>query len=128
MFQRYASQTSRSSPGLTNHASQAFVPAADCLGGCDFVDQYWQQSTTFARRCYLAQQAPGTPLPGPASGLPAWAEGLQPSEDQVAPARPNFAVLWVGVTAIDWLHLANSGHRRARFSAADGWVGAWVAP
>jgi pyridoxine/pyridoxamine 5'-phosphate oxidase len=94
----------------------------------DDVDRYWQQSTTFARRCYLAEQAPGTPLPGPASGLPAWAEGLQPTEAQVAPARPNFAVLWVGVTAIDWLHLANSGHRRARFSVADGWAGVWVAP
>ena len=92
------------------------------------VDQFWNQSTTFARRCYLAQQAPGTPLPGPASGLPAWAEGLQPTEDQVAPARPNFALLWVGVTGIDWLHLANSGHRRAMFRSVDGWAGEWVAP
>jgi len=92
------------------------------------VDGIWNQSTLFARRCYLAQQAPGTPLPGPASGLPAWIEGQQPTEDQIGPARPNFAVLWVGVTAIDWLHLANSGHRRALFRASDGWAGEWVAP
>jgi len=92
------------------------------------VDALWQQSTLFARRCYLAEQAPGTPLPGPASGLPAWIEGQQPTADQIVPARPNFSVMWVGVTGIDWLHLANSGHRRALFRAEDGWAGQWVAP
>lgn len=92
------------------------------------VDGIWNQSTLFARRCYLAQQAPGTPLPGPASGLPEWIEGQQPTAEQIVPARANFAVLWVGVTAIDWLHLANSGHRRALFRSADGWAGAWLAP
>lgn len=92
------------------------------------VDGIWNQSTLFARRCYMAEQAPGTPLPGPASGLPEWIEGQQPTIDQIAPARPNFAVLWVHVSAIDWLHLANSGHRRAVFRRADGWAGMWVAP
>lgn len=94
----------------------------------DTVDGIWNQSTLFARRCYLAQSAPGTPLPAPSSGLPAWIEGQQPTPDQIVPARANFATLWVEVTAIDWLHLANSGHRRALFRAADGWAGAWVAP
>ncbi|WP_017667472.1 pyridoxamine 5'-phosphate oxidase family protein [Sandarakinorhabdus sp. AAP62] len=92
------------------------------------VDSIWEQSTLFARRCYLAEQAPGTPMPGPSSGLPAWIEGEQPTAEQIMPARANFAVLWVGVTAIDWLHLANSGHRRAMFRASDGWAGEWVAP
>ena len=92
------------------------------------VDAIWDQSTLFARRCYLAQQAPGTPLPGPASGLPAWIEGQQPTAEQIAPARPNFATLFIDVTAIDWLHLANSGHRRAMFRSVDGWAGEWVAP
>jgi hypothetical protein len=98
--------------------------------GCDDaeVDGLWNQSTNFARRCYMAEQPPGTPLPGPASGLPAWIEGQQPTTEQITPARPNFAVLWVTVKAIDWLHLANSGHRRAVFRSADGWAGAWVAP
>ena len=94
----------------------------------DEVDAIWNQSTLFARRCYLAEAPPGTPLLGPASGLPAWIEGQQPTPEQIAPARANFAVLWVGVTAIDWLHLANSGHRRALFRARDGWTGEWLAP
>ena len=101
---------------------------ARVLTADDAVDSLWNQSTLFARRCYLAEHAPGTPLPGPASGLPAWIEGQQPTAEQIGPARPNFAVLWVSVTAIDWLHLANSGHRRALFRAKDGWAGEWVAP
>jgi pyridoxamine 5'-phosphate oxidase len=92
------------------------------------VDAIWNQSTLFARRCYLAQQPPGTPLPGPASGLPDWIQGLEPTADQIGPARPNFATLLIDVTAIDWLHLANSGHRRAVFRSADGWRGSWIAP
>lgn len=92
------------------------------------VDGIWDQSTLFARRCYMAEQPPGTPLPGPSSGLPSWIEGQQPTPEQIAPARPNFATLWIEVAAIDWLHLANSGHRRALFRAVYGWAGEWVAP
>ena len=92
------------------------------------VDGIWDASTLFARRCYLAEHPPGTPLPGPGSGLPAWIEGQQPTPEQIVPARENFATLWIGVTSIDWLHLANSGHRRAVFRAADGWAGSWLAP
>lgn len=94
----------------------------------DVVDDLWNQSTLFARRCYLAQHAPGTPLPEPSSGLLASIEGQQPTAEQIAPARPNFALVWVEVAAIEWLHLANTGHRRAVFRAEDGWAGAWLAP
>lgn len=102
--------------------------SARVLADGDSVDAIWNQSTLFARRCYLAQQAPGTLMPGPASGLPVWIEGQQPTPEQIIPARANFATLWVVVTAIDWLHLANSGHRRALFRADDGWAGAWLSP
>lgn len=101
---------------------------ARVLTSGDTVEGIWKQSTLFARRCYLAEHPPGTPLPGPASGLPAWIEGQQPTEAQIVPARANFATLWIDVTAIDWLHLANSGHRRAVFRSADGWAGEWLAP
>jgi hypothetical protein len=94
----------------------------------EVVNGFWDQSTPFARRCYLAEHPPGTPLPGPTSGLPAWIEGQQPTLEQIAPARANFATLWIEVTAIDWLHLANSGHRRAVFRSTNDWAGEWVAP
>jgi hypothetical protein len=93
------------------------------------VDRIWTQSTPFARRCYLVEAAPGTPLPGPASGLPEWVEGQKPEIEDLVPARKNFALLMVDIDRIDWLHLAQDGHRRAVFArTGDGWRGEWRVP
>lgn len=92
------------------------------------IDAIWAAATPFARRIYLTGAAPGTPSAAPASGLPDWAEGRQPTEAELVPARPNFAVVNVAVTAIDWLHLAHDGHRRARFEQAGVWTGQWLVP
>ncbi len=92
------------------------------------VDAIWAASTPFARRCYMVEAGPGTALAGPGSGLPATVEGRQPVEADLVPARANFAIVKVRVTGIDWLHLAQTGHRRAVFAAADGWCGGWVVP
>jgi pyridoxamine 5'-phosphate oxidase len=89
----------------------------------------WRASTTFARRCYMATVAPGTVSAEATSGLPHWIEGEQPSEEQVTPARPNFAILLACIDRIDWLHLANSGHRRAVLTRnGTRWSGEWVVP
>lgn len=92
------------------------------------VDAAWAGATPFARRCYLVEAAPGSPLPAPGSGLPEWVEGRKPDEAELAPARANFALVMVDVTVIDWLHLAQGGHRRARFCGGDGWQGEWLVP
>jgi len=95
------------------------------------VDSAWIESTTFARRCYLADSAPGSVSDAPTSGLPAWIEGQQPSEDQLTVARANFAILWCQVEELEWLYLANSGHRRARWTWDDRlqiWSGRWLVP
>lgn len=87
-------------------------------------DDAWTASSRFARRCYLGE-APGTGAAAPSSGLPAWAEGIQPSEEQLAPARANFAVLVFTADEIDWYWLSNTGHRRAAVKR-DG--GRWLTP
>jgi len=95
------------------------------------VDRAWDEATLFARRCYLADPAPGSISTDPVSGLPAAVEGVLPSAEQVAPARPNFAVLAVVLDTIEWLYLAHTGHRRARFrrAAPDApWQGNWLVP
>ena len=92
------------------------------------IDAIWANSTPFARRCYLVEAAPGTPVAAPASGLPAWVEGRKPELADLVPARANFALVMIDITAIDWLHLAQNGHRRAAFAAADGWRGEWRLP
>lgn len=92
-------------------------------------DAAWAESTPFARRCYLSELAPGASSDVPQSGLPDWVEGIVPTESDLAPARPNFAVIIVDIRAFDWLFLANSGHRRARFEFGNGKIESrWLAP
>ena len=91
-------------------------------------DQAWAESTNFAKRCYLGE-GPGAVSDVPTSGLPDWAEGIQPTDEQVAPAREHFAILMIELQELDWFYLANSGHIRAQFSrTSEGWQGRWVAP
>jgi pyridoxamine 5'-phosphate oxidase len=95
------------------------------------VDAAWQGSTTFARRCYMAQAAPGSTVGEPTSGLPVWIEGKQPDEADLADARQNFALLWFRVASVEWLYLANSGHRRAKWMwnpESERWSGSWLVP
>lgn len=94
-------------------------------------DAAWAEASVLARRCYLTEAAPGTAADRPLSGLPSEIEGKRPSEEQLLPARENFAVLLVTLTALDWLYLAHDGHRRAKFVRGDGgqpWQGTWVVP
>lgn len=92
-------------------------------------DAAWAASNPYARRCYLGD-GPGSPASLPTSGLPAEVEGIRPSEAQLAPARENFALLLVELRELDWLYLAQDGHRRAQFvrSSAGEWQGHWATP
>ena len=91
-------------------------------------DAGWAESTNFAKRCYLGE-GPGATSDVPTSGLPEWAEGIQPTDEQITPARENFAILLIELEQLDWFYLANSGHIRAQFSRyGDEWEGRWVAP
>lgn len=97
----------------------------------DVADMAWSGSTPFARRCYMAEAAPGTPIAQPSSGLPEWIEGKQPEEKQLADYRGNFAALMFHADSIEWLYLANPGHRRARWQwdqTQNLWLGSWLVP
>lgn len=94
-------------------------------------DQAWAEATLFAKRCYLADPAPGTLSDGPVSGLAADIEGRKPEDErEVAPGRANFALLLAKIDTIEFLHLAHTGHRRALFrTSPDGcWTGHWLVP
>ncbi|RIV88036.1 flavin-binding protein [Aurantiacibacter zhengii] len=90
------------------------------------VDAAWQESTNFARRCYLGE-GPGAVSDSPTSGLPAWAEGIEPEDEQLTGARKNFALLLVELVEADWFSLAHTGHRRAIIQLTSG-EGRWVSP
>ena len=101
------------------------------LGDDDVSNIAWGRSTPFARRCYMAVNAPGSVAVQPTSGLPDWIAGKQPDEEQLAPVRKNFATLIVTVKAVEWLYLANAGHRRAKWQwneTAQSWSGNWLIP
>ncbi|MGB3711484.1 MAG: pyridoxamine 5'-phosphate oxidase family protein [Erythrobacter sp.] len=88
----------------------------------------WDAGSNFARRCYLGD-GPGTASPVPTSGLPQELEGVEPSEEDIVPARENFAILVVKIERLDWLYLAHTGHVRAVFDRSDkAWTGRWVSP
>jgi pyridoxamine 5'-phosphate oxidase len=95
------------------------------------VDAIWQETDRFARRCYMAEAAPSSIASGPTSGLPDWVQGIKPEEADLIPARANFAILLAEVNRIEWLYLAATGHRRARWDWDDGaqvWNGCWLIP
>lgn len=94
------------------------------------VDAAWAASTNFARRCYLGD-GPGSESVTPTSGLPPEFEGVEPDDVQLIPARENFALLKITLSALDWLYLAHTGHVRAQFTREDtaaAWQGRWVSP
>lgn len=100
--------------------------------GTPLVEAAWAESNNYARRCYLGD-GPGALSDVPTSGLPPWAEGIQPTDEQIMPARENFAILLIELHSLDWFHLAHTGHIRAQFSRPEGvagasWEGRWVAP
>nr|WP_137676072.1 pyridoxamine 5'-phosphate oxidase family protein [Parerythrobacter lutipelagi] len=88
------------------------------------VDAAWEESTNFARRCYLGE-GPGAESQAPTSGLPPQFEGTEPDDAQLIPARDNFAILLVSVESFDWFQLAHTGHRRAILDAEGA---RWVSP
>lgn len=102
---------------------------AKVLADAPITEEAWAAGTNFARRCYLGE-GPGTPADAPTSGLPSEFEGVEPNDEQLLAARPNFAVLMIELASLDWLWLAHTGHVRAGFErAADGsWEGRWLSP
>ncbi len=98
------------------------------LRDAEVTDTAWANSDNFARRCYLGE-GPGALSDVPTTGLPPEFQGPEPTDEQLVPARPNFAVLLVELEECDWLYLAHTGHMRAQFSRGDGdWQGRWVSP
>jgi pyridoxine/pyridoxamine 5'-phosphate oxidase len=83
----------------------------------DLAHRIWREMPQSSRRLYAS-----TPKPGERIALP-WEIpfGDRPMD--------NFAVLVTTIRELDWLHLGEAGHRRARFRwDRDAWEGHWAAP
>ena len=90
----------------------------------------WSMTSRFGRRCYLASLGPGTPASAPTSGLPPVLEGQEPSWEATQVGLNQFTAVRVRISMLDWLHLAHTGHRRARFRWDENETptGVWCAP
>lgn len=94
-------------------------------------DSAWDRASPYGKRCYLANPGPGQIVAEPSSGLAPELEGIKPTEQQLEPAKQNFAVLQVEINQLEWLYLAHTGHRRAIFSwceEKERWDGKWLIP
>ncbi|MGG5808115.1 pyridoxamine 5'-phosphate oxidase family protein [Falsiroseomonas sp. CW058] len=81
-------------------------------------DAAWAGSRVMSRAVYAVEPGPGTPIAAP---LPA------PSD--AGAGRTRFAVITVRFDSLDWLELAATGHRRARFDWTTGAPEAtWLVP
>ncbi len=87
-------------------------------GADSAADAAWAASREFSRMCYAIEPAPGTPVPAP------------PDAPRDAEAgRAHFAVILLRFDRLEWLDLAASGHRRARFDWREGTLSAtWLVP
>lgn len=91
----------------------------------------WERASPYGKRCYLADPGPGQMVDKPSSGLLPEIEGMKPTEEQLVPAKQNFAILQVEVVRLEWLYLAHTGHRRAEFNWNNGtkdWESKWLIP
>jgi len=81
----------------TVHAGDAVAEAA------------WAETRHFSKACYLAPNAPGTPV-----SEPPVAPSYDADEDQIA--YENFCAVVISVSRLEWMHLAVQGHKRAQFN------------
>ncbi len=73
----------------------------------------WEASRPMSRVCYTVSQGPGTRIDtGDAYSLDKPATSAEAPDDHYF---ENFAAIVIKVWQMDWLYLANAGHRRAKF-------------
>jgi pyridoxamine 5'-phosphate oxidase len=86
-------------------------------------DEAWRASRMASRACYATEPAPGSAIArGGAFRLPV-------GEDEILAGREHFCAVEIVAQTLETLYLAHDGHRRARFSLAEGEAGAtWLVP
>lgn len=85
----------------------------------------WEAALPRSRICYRHAFAPGAPLEAPEAG--------DPTSEMIEPGSPgeglgHFCAVDLEIGMLEALDLRAGGHRRARFLAAEGWAGRWIAP
>ena len=92
-------------------------------------DARWAASGASARKGYLTETAPGTPIAAWSSGFPEDLAGpVVPEIDRTEVGRPNFTVVTTRLQTYEVLVLRRAGYLRASYRADAGWAGTWQIP
>lgn len=92
-------------------------------------EEAWVTTPLLARRCYLAEAAPGTPFREYVSGIPDYLVDREPTEEESVAAKINFALIQLKVTEMDALELDFAGHRRVLYEFKEGqFLASWIQP
>jgi pyridoxamine 5'-phosphate oxidase len=95
----------------------------------DLVEDAWARTSLSSRKCYIAAAGPGAQSLDATSGLPAELASRDPTLAESLPGRANFSLLMVTIDSLEWVYLAASGHRRARFDwTGRNWSKEWLVP
>jgi len=81
----------------------------------EITKESWSKTGHMSRKCYLADNGPGTESSVPTSGLKPELDNFEFTIKQSEEGYKNFTVIQCKIKSIDWLYLAAKGHRRARF-------------
>ena len=79
----------------------------------EVTEQAWSKTQIISRKCYLAEQAPGSFSKTPNPGYPKELEGKNPRIEDTETGFENFCVIESKIYEMEWLYLASQGHRRA---------------
>ena len=85
----------------------------------DMAKESWKKTAHLSRQCYLGNNAPGSNVSSPTSGLTTEIDNLKYTKEESEKGYKNFTVVQNKIHQIDWLHLAASGHRRLKIILKD---------
>jgi len=93
----------------------------------DLAREAWDDTPMRARRCYLIDNAPGTPRDTRGCSIPSGMADRWPEPEESEAGWKNFAIVRTTVRRIHFLYLTSTGNEAAEFAYADGSVEArWV--
>ena len=78
----------------------------------EITEDSWKNTAQMSRKCYLAENAPGSISKNPTSGLNTKIEKMKYSPEESELGYENFCVIQCFIEKIEWLYLAAKGHRR----------------
>ena len=81
----------------------------------DVAKESWYKTGHISRKCYLVTNGPETESDKPTSGLDNKFDNCDYTKEESEAGYKNFCVIRCKFKSIEWLYLADKGHRRALF-------------